>query len=391
MRRVAGVVFIVCLTVSSLLAQRTRPTFGDPLPGLSEEQLEAFENGLEEFAETETVADGLGPVFNEASCAACHIGPTGAIGGSNDRLETRFGYVGDDDVFDPMTYAGGSLLQDHAIGSVGDYMYVREEIPYDANRVAGRRTTPLFGLGLVDAISGDDLLRIAAIQATSPDRIGGRANIVIDPTTRQPAVGRFGWKAQVPSLFVFSGDAYLNEMGITNPIFPDENCPQGDCSRLADNPAPGLNDDGSGVQAFTAFMQLLAPPPRAAITTDAAAGAGVFAQMGCGSCHLPTMRTASSPIRALDRVTFHPFSDFLVHDMGSLGDGIAQGGVGPTEMRTAPLWGLSVATSLLHDGRTSSLEEAIAAHDGQGAPSRDRFAALSATRRAQLIAFLRSL
>jgi CxxC motif-containing protein (DUF1111 family) len=391
MQRAAWIVVAVTVTVSSLLAQRTQTAFGDPLPGLTDDQLAAFEHGQEEFSEADTIAQGLGPVFNESSCAACHVGPNGAIGGSNDRLETRFGYVGADGVFDPMTTAGGSLLQDHAIGPVPGYTYVAETVPASANRVAGRRTTPLFGLGLVDAVAGDDLLRIAAIEAVNPDRIGGRANIVIDAATHLPAVGRFGWKAQVPSLFVFAGDAYLNEMGITNPIFADENCPQGDCSRLDYNPQPTVNDDGSGVQAFTDFMKLLAPPPRATLTGGAAAGSGVFTEIGCGSCHLPTLHTSSNAIAALNHVTFHPYSDFLLHDMGSLGDGIVQGGAGATEMRTTPLWGLGAATSFLHDGRTSSLADAISAHDGQASIARDRFLALSASRRAQLLAFLRSL
>jgi len=391
MPRAALIVLAATVGVSSLLAQRPQTSFGDPLPGLTADQLSAFEEGQEEFSDAETIEEGLGPVFNEASCAACHVGPNGAVGGSNDRLEIRFGYVGDDGVFDPMTYAGGSLLQDHAIGPIPGYTYVAETVPARANRVAGRRTTPLFGLGLVDAVSNDDLLRIAALEAVNPDHIGGRANVVIDAATHLPSVGRFGWKAQVPSLFVFSGDAYLNEMGITNPIFPNENCPQGDCTGLDFNPAPGLNDDGSAVRAFADFMKLLAPPPRGAITPDAAAGSGAFMQIGCGSCHLPTLHTSSSAIAALDHVTFHPYSDFLLHDMGSLGDGIVQGGAGPTEMRTTPLWGLGAATSFLHDSRTSSLEDAISAHDGQAAIARDRFLALSAPRRAQLLAFLRSL
>jgi CxxC motif-containing protein (DUF1111 family) len=204
-------------------------------------------------------------------------------------------------------------------------------------------------------------------------------------------VGKFGWKAQVPSLLIFSGDAYLNEMGITNPIFPDENCPQGNCDELQYNPMPGLNDDGSGVRAFRDFMRLLAPPPRGPITFEALIGQVIFSAIGCDACHTPTLTTGSNAIAALDHQTYHPYSDFLLHNMGSLGDGIKQGDATRREMRTAPLWGLRMITTFLHDGRATTLHDAIVAHDGQGKAARDRFIALSAIEKSYLRAFLKSL
>src|SRR5205823_10253417 len=164
---------------------------------------------------------------------------------------------------DPLAAQGGSLLQDHGIGAVGDgYVYDAEQIPAEANVVAHRRTTPLFGLGLVDAIPEAEIQKLAALQRAIDPTVAGTVAMVPDISKGRLAVGRFGWKNQNPSLFQFAGDAYLNEMGITNPEFPNESCPQGDCTTLDNNPLPGLNDDGEDVARFTDFMSLLAPPPR---------------------------------------------------------------------------------------------------------------------------------
>lgn len=361
---------------------------GDPLPGLTAAELARFEAGRAAFIQTEDAAEGLGPVFNEASCAACHAGPDGAVGGTNQRLETRFGKVDASGNFDPMVANGGSLLQDHGIGEVTGGYYPAEAVPADANVVAGRRTTPLFGLGLVDAVGDDTFRALALLQKLVHPATAGKLSIVTSVATGKPAVGKFGWKAQVPSLFVFSGDAYLNEMGITNPLFRSENCPQGDCDTLSYNPRPDLNDDGEDLAKLADFMTFLAPPrplPRSV------RGETVAARIGCFDCHVPTLVTAPNAVAALSRKPLHPFSDFLLHDMGALGDGIVQGAAGAREMRTAPLWGLRTQTRLLHDGRATSIADAILAHDGQGRHARDRFAGLAAADRAALLAFLGTL
>jgi CxxC motif-containing protein (DUF1111 family) len=209
--------------------------------------------------------------------------------------------------------------------------------------------------------------------------------------TGRARVGRFGWKAQVPTLFQFSGDAYLNEMGITNPEFPNENCPQGDCSALDHNPLKTLNDDGAGVVKFTDFMSLLAPPPRGNLSLQVFTGSAIFAVIGCANCHTPALVTGRSPVAALSNKVFQPYSDFLLHDMGDLGDGIAQGSATRRQMRTAPLWGVRTRALLLHDGRATSLAAAILAHDGQGREARDRFLRLSPGARFSLLQFLGSL
>ena len=209
--------------------------------------------------------------------------------------------------------------------------------------------------------------------------------------------GKFGWKAQVPTLFQFAGDAYLNELGVTSPFFPDENCPGGRCADLQFNPRPGLNDTGKDTQALTDFLVMLAPPPRGEITADAIAGEAIFSRIGCDSCHVPALQTGPHENPALDRVTYRPYSDFLLHDMGSLGDGMEQGEAKAREMRTPPLWGLRFRAQqyplryLLHDASGTTIDAAIVAHDGQGSDARIRFIGLNATEREQLRAFLRSL
>ena len=133
------------------------------------------------------------------------------------------------------------------------------------------------------------------------------------------------------------------------------------------------------------------PPPRGAVNQNVRDGERVFDRIGCDSCHVATLQTGANPIAALNRVTYHPYSDFLLHDMGALGDGIEQGAANGREIRTAPLWGLRVITKFLHDGRASTLEGAITSHDGQGRGARDRYNALSAVDKARLLAFLKSL
>ncbi len=387
----AGLAIATFASLVAASAASDAPTqFGDPLPGLTASQSSAFTNGKTEFTSEEGVADGLGPVFNGRSCVECHSVP--AAGGGSERLVTRFGTITNGQ-FDPLTQYGGSLIQDHAITRAdgSTHNFSPETVPSVATIVVHRRTPPLFGLGYVDAVPDQALFALAALEAQRGDGTAGRVNVVTNAATGAQSAGKFGWKSQVPSLFVFSGDAYLNEMGITNPLFPNENCPNGDCSQLKWNPRPDLNDLGDGVQAFDNFMTMLAAPSRGVITSDVTAGEQVFDDIGCAACHVATMHTGSSDIAALDNKPFHPYSDFLLHDMGSLGDGIVMGNSTGREMRTAPLWGLRAITRYLHDGRASTLTDAILGHDGQGRAARDRFAALDDSSKSQLLAFLNSL
>jgi CxxC motif-containing protein (DUF1111 family) len=369
---------------------QSEPAAGQPLANLTTSQRSDFTAGQTDFSDVETVADGLGPVFNERSCAACHSVP--AVGGASTRTVTRFSRRVNG-VFDPLTNLGGSLMQDHAIGPAdgSTHTFLAESVPAVAMIVVHRRTTSLFGLGLVDATADADFVALAQSEAARNDGTAGRVGMVDNIRAGMKTVGKFGWKSQVPTLFQFAGDAYLNEMGITTPDFPNESCPQGDCTQLAFNPSPGINDDGSGPVVLNNYMTMLAPPPRAAQDRATNDGEAVFTQLGCNACHVATMRSGSSSIAALDRKTYHPYSDFLLHDMGALGDDLEMGAANGKEMRTAPLWGLRFLTTYLHDGRATTLDAAIRAHDGQARGARDRFDALAAGARANLMAFLNSL
>ena len=401
-----GVALLVFVVFA--LGSGNGPNFGNPFSGLSTTLQAEFTAGQQNFETVETVAGGLGPVFNNVSCVICHSTP--ATGGGSATLETRYGTV-TNGVFNPLAQYGGSLIHSQGIGLFNGVNFVGEIVPQPpavpggpATIVAGRRTTPLFGLGLVGAVPNSTFADIAALEQQLTPETAGRVNVVTDVFADgqdpQQFAGRFGWKCQHGTLFGFSGDAYLNEMGITTPLFPTENCPQDptqgrlvNCALLAANPATSNPNepDNNDLTQFTEFITLLAPPPQVPLTARAKRGAVTFAQIGCANCHLPGFTTGANAIPQLNEVTFFPFSDFLLHDMGALGDGIAQSGAGQTEMRTAPLWGVRVITSFLHDGRASTLSEAILAHAGQGQAARNNFAGLSATDQANLIAFLNSL
>ena len=362
---------------------------GEAVRGLTAAQLGAWRAGRDEFNEDKDVAGGLGPIFNDVSCLRCHSVPV--AGGSNPRNVTLFGTT-TNGVFDPLTARGGSVLQEHALGSEqGVLPFQRELVPAQATIVTRRRTTPLFGLGFVDATPDATFIALAAQQAARNPATAGRVALVTNFVAGTRTVGKFGWKAQVPSLFQFAGDAYLNEMGITTAEFPNENCANGNCNDLTRNPAPGLNDNGDGVRRLTDFMLMLGAPSRGLITADVTAGEQVFRQLACNECHVPNLTTGSHPNAALSNKIYSPYSDFLLHDMGALGDGIVQGDANGRELRTAPLWGLRAQRSFLHDGRANNINDAITAHDGQARTSREDYQRLDAPARARLIAFLNSL
>lgn len=372
--------------------------FGDPLPGLTADELSRFWAGKAAFEEVEGVADGVGPVFNRDSCVACHDNP--ATGGGSPILSTRIGTRINGN-FDPLLSVGGPVIQTAGIEGLNGYLFVGEQIPPEATIIVGRRTPQTFGLGLVDAVPDALLWSLALKQALLTPETAGRPNIVTDLRTGQWRVGRLGWKAAVPNLINFSGDAYKEEMGITTPgwlsdadgrLIDEENSPQGNAGLMEYNPVASPNEpDIEDVVLFTDFMSFLAPPPRGPITADVRQGEKLFARIGCANCHVATLYTGNHPSAALRYRRFSPYSDFLLHDMGSLGDGIEQGQARGEEMRTAPLWGLRIQPSFLHDGRAATVEEAILQHEGQGLESRNQFRLLTMQNRAKLLDFLNSL
>lgn len=363
-------------------------TLGDPLPGLTSAQLADFGAGLDEFENEEDVEGGLGPVFNHISCVSCHN--AGGTGGASAVLVTRFGRR-EGSSFDPLASLGGSLLQDQAIDAS-----ILEQIPAQANVIAHRQSTPLFGLGLIEAIPDAVLIRLE--QQSNRDGVSGRAARIYDIADQRQRIGRFGWKSQLATLLSFAGDAYVNEMGVTNRLFPEENAPNGQADLLAKfdkvadpedtvDPVTGKGD----IDAAADFMRLVAPPSPLPLSASAKRGKLVFEQVQCAICHTPSLRTGPSPIAALSHKPVNLYSDLLLHDMGALGDGIVQGDAQANELRTPPLWGLRVSAPYLHDGRASNIEQAIRAHDGEALNARRRFENLPAAQRQQLIDFLKSI
>ena len=363
--------------------------FGDPLFGLTAAQLAVFEAGREEFESVETAEGGLGPIFNNNACAACHS--MAASGGASAITETRFGRRLANGQFDALTALGGTLLHEKAI-----HPAVQERIPQEANVIAKRLTTPLFGAGLQEAIPDSEILLNAARR--KPDGITGRAAMVVDVVSGERRVGHFGWKAQHASVLGFAADAYLNEMGITSRFFPKDIAPNGDeallarFDKLADpedvvDPATGKGD----IDASADFIRFLAPPPSLRQSVSAAAGERLFQQLNCAACHTPVMFTGANPIAALAHKRVALYSDLLLHDMGRLGDGIVQGTATQREMKTAPLWGLRARGPFLHDGSAATVAEAIRAHDGEGAAARRRYERLSDTEQKQLLDFLNTI
>lgn len=395
----AAAIVVLCTSVEAQRRRAVSPPqppppkvtdFGDPLAQLSPEEVLRFQAGRREFVETRTPENGLGPVYNGRTCLECHYVHAG--GGGSGRVETNIASTADG-VYDPLTHLGGSQLQAFGLGAPGDpgHRFSGERVPAAANVVSKRRSPGLFGLGLVEATDDATFIALAAQQRARGDGTAGRVALVNNIVAGMKTVGKFGWKAQSPTLQQSAGNAFLNQMGITNPLFPNENCPSGNCAELQFNPQPGLNDDGTATNAVADFVRFLGPPPRRAITSEVRAGEAVFLRIGCDSCHTPTLQTGRSSNPAFDRVTYHPYSDFLLHDMGALGDGIMQEEALPQEMRTAPLWGLRGITRFLHDGRAKSMEEAITLHGGQGLGAAIRFQQLTADEKKQLLAFLESL
>jgi CxxC motif-containing protein (DUF1111 family) len=296
-------------------------------------------------------------------------------------------------VFDPLERLGGPVIQSRGLGANdrSAHTFHGEVPPKEATIVVPRRSTTVLGLSLVDATPDSTFIALAAEQAARNDGTAGRVAMVFNHAAGMKTVGKFGWKAQVPTLHQFAGQAMLDELGITSPFFPNENCPSGRCQDLQFNPRPGLNDSGAATQRLTDFMTMLSPPPRGTITPTVVAGEAVFNRIGCNSCHVSTLQTGPNAIEALDEVVYHPYSDFLLHDMGSLNDRIVQGDARGNEMRTPPLWGLRFQDVVLHEGRPFGIADAVVAHDGQARAARDRFNELSEDERAHLMAFLRSL
>lgn len=368
-----------------------------------------YQLGLDEFNNVETLQDGLGPVFNDVSCQACHKGPID--GGASQVKVQRAGYFDGVNFIDP---PGGSLIPAQAIDPS-----IKARIPKDANVKTLRVSLSTLGDGYIEAIPDSAILQIAADQPKLSKGLIKGQSIMVDvlEAPGKKGLGKFGWKAQHASLVSFAADAYLNEMGITTPLLPSEPTSNG---RSVDSFDQGgkPNDTNDGIFLAANFMRSTKAPdrtpgspnqgqrqPRQAPTPRQATinqGEQVFVSTGCAICHATTFVTApaGTPInggsykvpQALGSVTFHPYGDFLLHDVGT-GDGIVQNGGQSTrnKIRTMPLWGLSKRSIFLHDGSSNSLVDAIGRHKGEASGVVAAFKKLSPQDNDQLMKFLNTL
>ena len=368
-------------------------------------------DAIDAFSETETADTGIGPTYNDVSCVNCHQNQ--AVGGAAQVLEFRAGHYeggrqhwtrdsrhrfdtnGSSGTFVAATaiLANGTPVPNRSLINQRATCPDAQEHLTDADNIrATRLALPLFGDGFVEAVPDATLLALAK-------QNGGEAiEVPVVELNGVTAIGRFGWKDQHASLLSFSGDAYINEMGFTNALFPDE-AVTGVCPN-ANAPAP--NDNQDDVHTFAVFMRSLKVPPRGPITPQVTSGQAIFESLGCNSCHVETMVTAPSGTSilggslvvgdAIGGKQFHPFGDFLLHNVGT-GDGIVQNGPDDTaqKVRTMPLWGLGTRTQLMHDAQSGTYSEAIERHRGEAADEERRFERLSPAQKALLYQFLGSL
>ncbi|MCH8252890.1 MAG: hypothetical protein IID36_10605 [Planctomycetes bacterium] len=341
---------------SAAAFQSVQPRMGDPLDGLTVDQMDRFIKGKVQFVRVFTAEEGLGPIFNKDSCGGCHSTP---VGGTGSQTVTRAG-LATKGGFDPLDELGGSLFQQEAISDD-----CREDVPEFANVRARRATNGMMGYGLVQAIADDDIAANADPDDLDGDGISGRVRItqaVDDLPKIVDRVGRFGWKAHSATMLDFSAGAALNEVGITNVFHPEDNDPNGidppelaDCDDIED---PEDIADAEGffyIERVADFQRFLAAPPQT--PKSGMTGEGLFIQIGCNNCHLATVFTTPDD-RALEDALRNkpvkPYSDFLLHNMGQLGDGIVQGPAGADEFRTTPLMGFRMRDPIIHDGRVAA-------------------------------------
>jgi mono/diheme cytochrome c family protein len=333
--------------------------------------------GAHLFSTNFTPEQGLGPLYNARSCLECHQNPTaGGMGRHGLGVVLRVGRF-DGHEFDDLTGFGGPVARAHSVAEIGLPCALAPGPPSAANLTSIRNASALYGLGLIEAIP-DHVIRAGAVARGS---VSGRPNIARDAQGRE-RVGRYGWKADVATLAQFVADAFRNELGITSPLAPADLVPRGsDCGKAS---AALWDDDGTTIRAVAAYLASLPPPlpPQDGLN---AAGQTLFSSTGCAACHTPTLPTADG--------TYVPlYSDLLLHDMGpALDDHVTQGHARGKDWRTTPLWGLASRPRFLHDGRATTIKDAILAHDGEGADAARRFRRLAESERTALLDFLSAL
>jgi CxxC motif-containing protein (DUF1111 family) len=399
--RSSNLLFVLSCATSLAVAQSPQPKMGAPLHGLTAAQLQRFTTGRADFSRVIQIGEGLGPIFNQTSCASCHNNP---IGGPGSIKVFRFGYDDGKGNFDPLTALGGTLLQAQTIN-----VACAETIPAAANVTAQRVTPSALGTGLVEAIADADI----AVRETSPPSptVSGRVHWVreLENPTGPLRAGRMGWKAQLATSLSFSADATQNELGMTNRLLPTENPPNGNVALVNQFDTVADPEDGPDAQGqhfidrINDFQRYLAAPPQT--PRSGMTGEALFQQVGCANCHVATFTTRNDPALepSLRNQVIKPYSDFLLHDMGGAADFIADGSASGQEMRTPSLWGVRNRVPLWHDGRVAGgtlssrmlgAGGVIELHNAIGSeaqPSAQAFNALSTADKDRVVAFLDSL
>lgn len=421
------------------IADATGNAFSLAVPKLSSKQRRAFAVGNSFFNRnwvsapaSTTGRDGLGPTFNAQSCSSCHFKDGRAqppSGSSVPELGLLLRLsVADDDGPQRFVARYGGQLQDRAVNGVpaegririthtprrGHYAdgtrYTLRAPHYEivdralgalpkGVRIGPRIAPAIFGVGLLEAVPEKTITEHADPRDADGDGISGRPNRVIDARTGALVLGRFGWKANVPTVEQQNAGAFNGDIGITTPIFPKENCPDGQraCEAAPRGGQPEV--DAKKLGRVTFYARTLAVPARRGVGAQhTSAGERTFADLGCSACHRLELKTGDSDVAALSKQAIRPYTDMLLHDMGpGLADGRPDSLASGSEWRTAPLWGIGLVKAVnrhsrfLHDGRARSIEEAILWHGGEGAAAMQRFRKLSRREREELLAFLRSL
>ncbi|MBS2011323.1 MAG: thiol oxidoreductase [Deltaproteobacteria bacterium] len=416
--------------------------FSRPARNLTPEERDVFALGDHFFnrnwvaAPASTAAnDGLGPLFNALGCSACHLhdgrsAPPLDASAASSGLLLRLSIPGEDEHGGPRpepTYGGQlqplanvgvpaegryTIGYDDLHGSFADgepYVlqaprYTIAELgygPLSEGTMLSPRTAPaMIGLGLLEAIPEETIRALADPNDLDGDGVSGRVNEVWDPEHGRTALGRFGWKANVPSIAVQVAGAFNGDLGITSSVFPREGCTasQRECEAAPTGGSPELAEDTR--LEVTRYSQALGVPARRRTSEPLVLrGERLFAEAGCSACHVPKLVTGeATPILGLRRQTIRPYTDLLLHDMGpELADGRPDFQATGSEWRTPPLWGLGLLsivskhTRLLHDGRARDVSEAILWHGGEATASREAFRAMPRPDRVALLAFLGSL
>jgi CxxC motif-containing protein (DUF1111 family) len=375
--------------------------------GAPEPPGDSFALDQQQFERVHDASTGLGPVFNAASCAQCHQNVV--TGAASQVTELRAGHLDQNGVFEnptvPIDGGGGRISGRSLINDRATCEKAQEHVPDTETIRAQRAVLNTLGDGFVEAVDDQTLLAIATRQAAwSGGRIHGEAIMVpVLEAPGQTRVGRFGWKDQQPTVLSFSADAYLNEMGVTNPLRPKD--VTSGCKISADPEDVPDSIGMADIDHFAQFIRATRVPPRdtvLAATQEAGSGNRIFDEIGCRLCHVESIVTAPAGTvinggaytvpDALGNKVIHPFSDFLLHDVGT-GDGIVQAGPPDTanKLRTPPLWGLHIKSRYMHDLESLTLNEAIERHHGEAEEVIERFRSLSRAHQQLLITFLRSL